>query len=107
MPVNPNKSVTDVLVAAGLSEEEAIEQAERVLGAIPQALIAGKPVRLPGVGDLRPKRGRYYVPGACQRKAREECRVKLRTGAIWKGDPYDVDPPEKSKISYLNPRAMP
>jgi len=104
---NPNRNMTDALVAAGIPEPEAIDQVERVLGAIAGVLITGKAVRLPGVGDLRAKRKRVYVPGSCQRKAREECRAQLRAGIIEQGEAYDVEPPEKSKMSYINPRALP
>lgn len=96
-----NGALVDLLVAGGLSEHDAAEQVERVLGAIGPALVAGKPVRLPDVGDLRPKRKRVYVPGSCDRQARDECRVSLRSGAIWKGEPYACEPPEKSKLTYL------
>lgn len=104
---NPHRALTDVLVGTGMSEEDAVDQVERVLNAIPVALRAGKAVRLPSVGDLRPKRKRVYVPGSCQRKAREECRAQLRAGIIEQGEPYDVAPPEKSSLTYLNPRALP
>lgn len=97
----PNRALIDLLVADGLPEEDAAAQVERVLAAIAPALIAGKPVRLPDVGDLRPKRKRSYVPGSCDRQAREECRVSLRSGAIWKGEPYACEPPEKSKLTYF------
>jgi hypothetical protein len=96
--INPNRMVTDALVAKGLTQEDAVEQAERVLGVIAPLLIAGKSVRIPGVGDLKPKRVRVRVPGSCDRKAREECRATLRGSAIWKGEPYAVEPPEKPKV---------
>ena len=98
---NPNRALTDVLVAGGMSEEDAIDQVERVLAAIVPALVAGKSVRLPGVGDLKPKRERVYVPGSCDRQKREECRVSMRRGTVWKGDPYAAEPPEKSSLTYF------
>jgi nucleoid DNA-binding protein len=97
-----NRELIEALIADGLTEEVAAEQVDRVLGAIAPALVAGRPVHLPGVGDLRPKRRRAHVPGSCDRQAREECRVSLRSGAIWKGEPYACEPPEKSKLSYIN-----
>ena len=97
---NRHRAVIDVLVAAGLPEDAAKDQVERVLGAIAPALIAGKIVWLPGVGDLRPKRQRVYVPGSGDRKKREECRVSMRRGTVWKGEPYEAEPPEKSKLTY-------
>lgn len=96
--INPNRVLTDALVADGLTQEEAVEQVERVMAPIARLLIAGKSVRLPGVGDLKPKRVRVRVPGSCDRKAREECRVTLRGSVIWKGEPYAVEPPEKPKV---------
>jgi nucleoid DNA-binding protein len=96
--INPNRVLTDALVADGLTQEEAVEQVERVMAPIARLLIAGKSVRLPGVGDLKPKRVRVRVPGSCDRKAREECRVTLRGSVIWKGEPYVVEPPEKPKV---------
>ena len=103
----PNRALVEQLVASGMTEEDAAEQIERVLGAIVPALIAGKSVRLPGVGDLRPKRKRAYVPGSCDRQAREECRVSMRSAAVWKGEPYACDPPEKPKVTMNAVRLMP
>lgn len=103
---NMNRGLTAALVAAGLSEEEALEQIDRVLGAIPVALAAGQNVRLPGVSDLRPKRKWVYVPGSCDRKKREEVRVSMRACAVWKGEPRDCDPPEKGKVSIAPMRRM-
>lgn len=97
-----NAALVGLLVAGGLSEEDAADQVDRVLGAIGPALVSGTPVHLPDVGDLRPTRKRVYVPGSCDRQAREECRVSLRSGAVWRGEPYACDPPEKSKLSYHN-----
>ena len=99
--IRRNRPLIEALVADGMSEEDAAAQIERVLGAIGCVLIAGKPVHLTGVGDLRPKRKRAYVPGSCDRQARDECRVSLRSGAIWKGEPFACEPPEKSKLTYF------
>jgi len=96
--INPNRVLTDALVADGLTQEEAIDMVERVMAPIAGLLIAGKSVRLPGVGDLKPKRKRVYVPGSCDKRLREECRVALRAGAIWKGEERACEPPEKAKV---------
>lgn len=104
--IKRNRALIEALVASGMSEEDAAEQVERVLGAIVPVLVAGKPVHLTGLGDLRPKRKRAYVPGSCDRQPREECRVSLRSGAVWTGEPYACEPPEKSKLSYFNPGGL-
>lgn len=96
---NWNRALTDALVAEGLSEPDAVDQIERVLGAIAGVIVAGKTVRLPAVGTIKPNRKRKYVPGTRERQMREEVRAALKSDVLLKGDPFEVEPREKAKVS--------
>ena len=81
------------MVAAGTPEAEAIAMRDRVLAAILPTLLAGRVVRIPGVGTLRAKkrRRRITVPGPDYKKGIEERVVYLQNGAVIEaGEPYEV-----------------
>jgi len=90
------------IMADGTPQEEAVAMRDRVLAAILPTLLAGRVVRIPGVGTLRVKkrRRRITAPGPDYKKGIEERVVYLQHGAtIEAGEPYEVLAASPSRMS--------
>ncbi len=73
--------------------KESIPQVELVLNAITDSLVAGKAVKIPGVGTLRSRIKRHWLVRPSLRSrgtAREDRVVQLQSPAVLhQGEPYE------------------
>lgn len=84
-----DRALVAAIAAAGIPAEDAEEMLARVTEAALGLLLAGKTVRLDGIGALRAPT-KVASAGYPPRHRRQQRRVEIRGTVIEKGEPYAV-----------------